>query len=468
MDDSKAKFMVKTKSIFHCQACGAEFPKWLGRCTQCNTWDSLVEELVVKSSANNPRAKGYAGQTQTKVVALQDVKISHEIKITTGISEFDRVLGGGLVQGSVVLIGGDPGIGKSTILLQALHHISQQQRTLYVTGEESLQQVSLRAHRLNLADTKLQLLSQTQVEPIIAQAQREQPQVMVIDSIQTMYTEHMQSVPGSVGQVRESAAQLVQFAKQTGIAILLVGHVTKEGTLAGPRVLEHMVDTVLYFEGKRDSRFRVIRAVKNRFGAVNELGLFAMTEKGLREVNHPSAIFLARTEQAVAGSSVLVTWEGSRPLLIEVQALVDDSHLANPRRVTVGIEGNRLAMLLAILHRHGGVSSLQQDVFLNVVGGMRVTETAADLAILASILSSLRNKALAQDLVLFGEVGLGGEVRPINCGQERLHEASKYGFKRAIVPKANMPKQGVIANLDIIPVQHIQEVIANLPLVTEH
>ena len=454
--------MAKSKTIYRCQSCGAQHLKWLGRCTVCNTWDSLVEEVVLSTNAKNPRASGYAGISEPSVLSLNEVTVSDTLKLSTGSEEFDHVLGGGLVLGSVVLIGGDPGIGKSTILLQALAHLSQQHATLYVTGEESLEQVSLRAHRLGFDNSRLRLLAQTQVEAIIAKAKQEQPRVMVIDSIQTMYTEHLQSVPGSVGQVRESAASLVQFAKQTGIAIWLVGHVTKEGTLAGPRILEHMVDTVLYFEGERDSRFRVIRAVKNRFGAVNELGLFAMTERGLRAVNHPSAIFLSRGETPVAGSSVLVTWEGSRPLLIEVQALVDDSHLANPRRVTVGVDANRLALLLAVLHRHGGVTSAQQDVFLNVVGGMRITETAADLALIASVMSSLRNKALSHDLVLFGEVGLGGEIRPVTCGQERLREASKYGFKRAIIPHANQPKQP-IPNLEVILVTHIQEVLEKLP-----
>jgi DNA repair protein RadA/Sms len=376
------------------------------------------------------------------------------------LSELDRVLGGGLVAGSVVLIGGNPGIGKSTLLLQALATmgISQQGRVLYVTGEESLEQISLRAQRLDLGTAPVRLLADTLVERALAVAQQERPQVMVVDSIQTLYSEQLQSAPGTVTQVRESAAQLLRYAKQSGVAVILVGHVTKEGALAGPRVLEHMVDTVLYFEGDGGERLRVLRAVKNRFGAVNELGVFAMTERGLREVSNPSAIFLSRGKEAVPGSAVTVIREGSRPLLVEVQALVDDSHLANPRRVTVGLEPNRLAMLLAILHRHGAVMPGSQDVFVNVVGGVRVNETGADLAVLAAIVSSLRDRPLAQDLVLFGEVGLTGEIRPVPGGEERLAAAVKHGFKKAILPQGNTPRRPV-ENITIVPVSRLAEVL---------
>lgn len=450
--------MQKTKTVYRCQDCGAQFPKWAGQCGDCGAWNALVEEQTSKNNPKSSRFSGYAAAYETQVTSLSEVTFKAEERFPTGLGELDHVLGGGLVPGSVILIGGDPGIGKSTILLQCLCHLSTQFKALYVTGEESLQQVAMRATRLQLPKDHLQLLTETKVESIIDHASQLKPQIMVVDSVQTVYTELLSSAPGGVGQVRESAAQLVRFAKQTGTVLFLVGHVTKEGALAGPRVLEHMVDTVLYFEGDQDSRYRIIRAVKNRFGAVNELGVFGMTDKGLREVSNPSAIFLSRYEEPVPGSSVMVTWEGSRPLLVEVQALVDESHLGNPRRVTVGLEHNRLAMLLAVLHRHGGVPTYDQDVFVNVVGGVRVTETAADLAVLLATVSSLRNKTLPMDLIVFGEVGLSGEIRPVQCGQERLKEAAKHGFKRAIVPAGNAPKkQGAI---EIISVKNLSEALS--------
>ena len=420
----------------------------------------MVEVAAPPAAAKGgTRAVGYAGVAQSaSVQRLGDVTPDDVIRTPTGQSELDRVLGGGLVPGSVILIGGDPGVGKSTLLLQTLALLSEQLVTLYVTGEESLQQVSLRAHRLALTADQVRLLAETSVEAMIHHAQVEKPQVMVIDSIQTVHTQVLQSAPGAVAQVRESAAQLVRYAKQTGTALFLVGHVTKEGTLAGPRVLEHMVDTVLYFEGDTSSQFRVVRAIKNRFGAVNELGVFAMTEKGLREVTNPSAIFLSRHKEQVPGSVIMVTREGSRPLLVEVQALVAETHLSNPRRVTVGLDQNRLAMLLAVLQRHGGIATYDQDVFVNVVGGVRVTETAVDLPLLLAALSSLRNRALPADLIVFGEVGLAGEIRPVQGGLERLREAAKHGFKRALVPKANAPKTGIEA-LEVIPVQRLNEAI---------
>lgn len=381
------------------------------------------------------------------------------MRVATGLKELDRVLGGGLVAGSVVLIGGDPGVGKSTILLQTLALLSQKQKALYVSGEESLQQISLRAKRLGLDAGEIRLLAETQAENIVQAASQEKPQVMVVDSIQTLHSAHVQSAPGSVSQVRESAAQIVKLAKQKQMAIFLVGHVTKEGALAGPRVLEHMVDCVLYFEGEKDSRYRALRAIKNRFGAVNELGIFAMVETGLREITNPSAIFLKRYQQAVPGSVITAPWEGSRPLLLEVQALVDDSSLGNPRRLAVGLDQNRLAMLLAILSRHGGVSCHDQDVFVNVVGGVKVMETSADLSILLAILSSLRNKALARELIVFGEVGLSGELRPVPNGQERLIEAEKHGFKRAIIPLANKPGKGLSEKMEVHAVSHLSEAI---------
>ena len=424
-----------------------------------------MTEVIVENSrgGKHPSRFRTIGSSAAAISSLEDVEPSDGVRLRTGIAELDRAIGGGVVAGSVVLIGGDPGIGKSTLLIQALSAMTDEigVRTLYVTGEESVQQVSLRARRLGLNTNGLRVLTETNIEGILKLASVEQPQVMVIDSIQTVYTDSLQSAPGAVAQVRESAAQLVRYAKQTGTAIFLVGHVTKEGALAGPRVLEHMVDTVLYFEGDSGSRIRVIRAVKNRFGAVNELGVFAMTDKGLREVSNPSAIFLSRHAKDVAGSVIMVTREGTRPLLVEVQALVDASHLSNPRRVTVGLESNRLAMLLAVFHRHGGVATYDQDVFVNVVGGVRISETGADLAILLAVLSSLRDRPLPRDLVVFGEVGLAGEIRPVQNGPERLREAAKHGFQRAIVPAANAPKKG-ISGIAITGLTRIQEALESL------
>lgn len=454
---------TKVKMAYHCTECGALHAKWAGQCGDCTEWNTLTE--VVAQRAPKPvvegRGLGYAAAADGRVMSMDEVTLSQEARMTTGLSELDRVLGGGLVEGAVVLIGGDPGIGKSTILLQTLASLSQTAATLYVTGEESLQQVKWRSQRLQVTVGDLRLLAETRVESILHWAAQARPSVMVIDSIQTIYTDQLQSAPGSVGQVRESAAQLVRFAKQTGISIFLVGHVTKDGSLAGPRVLEHMVDTVLYFEGESDSRFRVIRAIKNRFGAVNELGIFSMGERGLKEVSNPSAIFLSRYHQTTPGSVVMVTWEGSRPMLVEVQALVDDSHLGNPRRVTVGLDPSRLALALAVLSRHAGVMTHNQDIFVNIVGGVRLTETAADLAMLMAVLSSLKNKPFPKDWVVFGEVGLAGEIRPVQSGQERLKEAVKHGFKKAIIPAMNQPKTAV-ADIEVIAVNHLQEAVGLL------
>lgn len=414
---------------------------------------------LVSDPSNDKRRAGYAGMTVSTVTSLSDIRPEDVQRTSTDLEELDRVLGGGLVPGAVILIGGDPGIGKSTLLLQAITTLAEKLTTLYVTGEESLQQVSLRAHRLKLPTTGCRMLSETCVETILRHAQSEKPAVMVVDSIQTMFTELVQSAPGSVSQVREAAAQLVRFAKQSGTTIFIVGHVTKEGAIAGPRVLEHMVDTVLYFEGDPNNQFRVIRAIKNRFGAVNELGAFAMTESGLRQVTNPSAIFLSRHEEEVPGSVITVTREGSRPLLVEVQVLVAESHLANPRRVSVGLDGNRLSMLLAVLHRHGGIAMYDQDVFVNVVGGMKINETGADLPTVLAALSSYRNRPLTQGMIVFGEVGLAGEIRPVQNGQDRLKEAEKHGFKRAIIPHANLPKGKWQGELEIIPVKRLKEAI---------
>jgi DNA repair protein RadA/Sms len=449
--------MAKPKTAYSCSACGTLFSKWSGQCPDCGVWDALAmapSELLaaVKSFA------GYTG-SQAVVQSMAEVVLEKEERLSTGLAELDRVLGGGLVRGSVVLIGGDPGVGKSTMLLQVCCRLSEKVKVLYVTGEESLPQITMRARRLGLPDRKLLLLGETQVEAICEIAAREKPQVLVIDSIQTMQLADIQAAPGGVTQVRESAAVLTRFAKQSGTAIFLVGHVTKSGELAGPRVLEHIIDVVCYFEGTADSRFRIMRAIKNRFGAVNELGVFAMTEAGLKEVNNPSAIFLSRQHEAVPGSVVLAIWEGSRPLLVEIQALIDDSHSDYARRLALGLEQNRLAMLLAVLHRHGGLVSAGRDVFVNVVGGVRVVETGADLPLLLAVASSLNNRPLPTDLVVFGEVGLAGEIRPVPNGRERLREAAKHGFRQAIVPLANAPR-GKIPGMEITAVRYLREALA--------
>ena len=454
--------MAKARTAYVCGECGADFTKWQGQCGACGAWDS-VSEIVLESaaSAKSPAARrsGWAGKVDApKVMALKDVQQGEDVRVSTGIGEFDRVLGGGLVEGAVVLVGGDPGIGKSTLLLQALASMSGTLPGLYVTGEESLAQVAGRGVRLGLSLDGLHALAETGIERILQHAASLRPRLIIADSVQTLWTESLTAAPGSVSQVRESAARLVRYAKETGTAVFLVGHVTKEGGIAGPRVLEHMVDAVLYFEGDSGSRFRVLRAFKNRFGAVNELGVFAMGDKGLREVPNPSAIFLSGATRQ-PGSCVMVTREGTRPLLVEVQALVDSSPLSNPRRVAVGMEQNRLAMLLAVLHRHGGIAVGDQDVFVNVVGGIRVQETAADLPVLLAVLSSLQDRPLAEKTVAFGEVGLSGEIRPVPNGEERLKEAATHGFRRAIVPKANAPKSGSYKGLDVVAVERLSDAI---------
>ncbi|MFC3031925.1 DNA repair protein RadA [Pseudoalteromonas fenneropenaei] len=452
--------MVKKKTAFVCSDCGAEFARWQGQCSECKAWNT-VTEYRVPSIKTQPRAgnmSGFAGMVEAKVQTLDEVNLESLPRFSTSFKEFDRVLGGGVVPGSAILIGGEPGAGKSTLLLQTMCLLAEHMNTLYVTGEESLQQVAMRAKRLGLPTNKLKTLAETNVETICQLALREQPSIMVIDSIQVMHMTDIQSAPGSVSQVRESAAYLTRFAKQNQVAIFMVGHVTKDGTLAGPKVLEHCIDCSILLEGSSDSRFRTLRGHKNRFGPVNELGVFAMTGHGLREVNNPSAIFLNRGEHQTPGSLVMVIWEGTRPLLVEVQALVDYSQLSNPRRVTVGLEQNRLAMLLAVLHRHGGLQLADQDVFVNVVGGVKVTETSADLALIAALLSSYKNQALDRQLVVFGEVGLGGEIRPVPSGQERLREAAKHGFTRAIVPLANKPKEA-IENMEVIAVSSLEQAL---------
>jgi DNA repair protein RadA/Sms len=418
-----------------------------------------VESVAETSTSNNRYANKFEGLATTgQLQKLSSVQAAAVARIPTGISEFDRVLGGGLVEGGVILIGGDPGIGKSTLLLQVLCHLGRNSKAIYVSGEESPQQIAMRAHRLGLDASELDLLAEINLEKILATLQTHKPNIAVIDSIQTVYSEALQSAPGSVAQVRECSAQLTRLAKQLGITVILVGHVTKEGALAGPRVLEHIVDTVLYFEGDQNSSFRLIRAFKNRFGVVNELGVFAMTEKGLREVANPSALFLSHHESQVAGSCITVTMEGTRPLLIEVQALVDESHAPNPKRLCVGLEQNRLAMLLAVLHRHAGVACFDQDVFINAVGGVKISEPAVDLAVLLSIVSSLKNKPLNDKLIVFGEVGLAGEVRPVTGGQVRLKEAAKLGFTQAIVPKANAPKSK-IPEMEVIAIDRLEQAL---------
>ncbi|AKZ63217.1 DNA repair protein RadA [Herbaspirillum hiltneri N3] len=453
--------MAKAKTNYTCTECGGVSNKWAGQCPACGQWNTLVETLIETAGVNR-----YSNQPQglaqtAPVLSLVDIEAIDVPRFGTGIEEFDRVLGGGLVPGGVVLIGGDPGIGKSTLLLQALGNISKLKQVLYVSGEESGSQIALRAKRLAVDAKDLKLQAEIQLEKILSTLAEHKPDVAVIDSIQTLYSDALSSAPGSVAQVRECAAQLTRFAKTSDTTIIMVGHVTKEGALAGPRVLEHIVDTVLYFEGDTHSSFRLVRAFKNRFGAVNELGVFAMTEKGLKGVSNPSALFLSQHDSQVPGSCVMVTQEGTRPLLVEIQALVDSSHVPNARRLSVGLEQNRLAMLLAVLHRHAGIAAFDQDVFINAVGGVKITEPAADLAVLLAINSSMRNKPLPRGLVVFGEVGLAGEIRPAPRGQERLREAAKLGFSIAMIPKANAPKQE-IEGLKVVAVERIDEALQKI------
>ncbi len=447
--------MARAKSVFVCRECGGESPRWQGQCPHCQTWNALAEFRTGEGKGSAQRSS----LTPSSVVQpLHQVKAESLRRLSSGLAEFDRVLGGGFVPGGVVLLGGDPGIGKSTLLLQSLAQIGKQHGVLYVTGEESAEQVAERAHRLQLSGAAVDLLAETRLQAVEAVIRQRQPQLVVIDSIQTLYSDALEAAPGSVSQVRDCAAQLTRLAKSGGPVVILVGHVTKEGTLAGPRILEHMVDTVLYFEGDGSSSYRLIRAIKNRFGAVNELGVFGMTETGLREVSNPSALFMSRHAQPVPGSCATVTLEGTRPLVVEIQALLDESRLGIPRRLTVGLEQNRLALLLAVLHRHAGVSCGDQDVFVNAVAGVRIGEPAADLAILLAIVSSLRNRPLPAGWVVFGEVGLAGEVRPVQRGLERLREAAKLGFAVALLPRANAPRQAP-DGIRLIVVERVEEAV---------
>lgn len=451
--------MAKARTLFLCSDCGGTAAKWEGRCPHCGAWNTLQETRESPTAASGHRYAPLAASTPVR--RLADIEAREQARNPTGIEEFDRVLGGGLVAGAVVLIGGDPGIGKSTLLLQALASLSERCPVLYVTGEESAEQVALRAQRLGVSGDGVDLLAEIRLEQITQALVERQPGVAVIDSIQTLYSGELTAAPGSVSQVRECAAQLTRIAKQTGVTLILIGHVTKDGALAGPRVLEHIVDTVLYFEGDTHSSFRLVRAIKNRFGAVNELGVFAMTDRGLRGVSNPSALFLAGHSRDVAGSCVMATQEGTRPLLVEVQALVDTAHVPNPRRLSVGLESSRLAMLLAVLHRHAGVATYDQDVFVNAVGGVRIMEPAADLAVALAILSSMRDRPLPAGLLAFGEIGLAGEIRPAPRGQERLREAAKLGFEQAVVPRANLPRQP-IEGLFIRAVDRVEDVLGVL------
>ncbi len=447
--------MAKAKTVYSCTECGGQSPKWQGQCPQCNAWNTLVESVAAPVPS---RFQSVAGKAST-VRTLSSVDATDSPRFPSGIEEFDRVLGGGMVPGGVILLGGDPGIGKSTLLLQAMAAIGASRKALYVTGEESVEQVALRAQRLGLVNAPVSLLAEVQLEAIAATIASEQPEVVVVDSIQTVYTEALTSAPGSVAQVRECAAQLTRLAKQRGVVVIFVGHVTKEGAIAGPRVLEHIVDTVLYFEGDTHSSFRLVRAIKNRFGAANELGVFGMTERGLKGVSNPSAMFLSQHAEAVPGSAIVATMEGSRPLLVEIQALVDPVQGSNARRLSVGLDPQRLALLLAVLHRHGGVETGGYDVFVNAVGGVRIIEPAADLAILLAVNSSLRSRALPAKTMVFGEVGLAGEIRPVQRGQERIREAAKLGFRQVLIPNMNKPRQA-IEGVKIIGVDRVDEAVA--------
>ena len=450
--------MAKQRTAFVCDQCGSDSTKWMGQCADCGEWNTMKEiRLGGGNSRPAPKASGFAG-TAAAVQPLSKVTINETVRISSGMAEFDRVLGGGFVDGSAVLIGGSPGAGKSTLLLQTLATLSANVPVLYVTGEESPEQVAMRAQRLQLAADNIQIMAETDVHQIMTTAQTLAPKVLVIDSIQVMYLSEIQSAPGSVSQVRESAAMLTRYAKQTGTILLLVGHVTKDGSLAGPKVLEHMIDCSMLLEGESDSRFRTLRSSKNRFGGVNELGIFAMLETGLKEVKNPSAIFLSRNDASSSGTVVMVVWEGTRPLLVELQALVDGSSFGHPRRVAVGTDSNRLAMLLAVLHRHAGLQLGDQDIFVNIVGGVKVLETGADLALILAMVSSFKGQPLDRELVVFGEVGLSGEIRPVPGGQDRLREAAKHGFKTAIVPKGNAPKQNP-EGMKVLAVERIEEAL---------
>lgn len=453
------QIVAKAKRIYVCSACGASYPKWEGRCAQCGEWNSLREEAAPRAVEEAHRYAPLAGSSP--VLRLADIDAHETSRQPTGLDEFDRVLGGGLVNGGVVLLGGDPGIGKSTLLLQATASLSRVVSVLYVTGEESPEQVALRARRVGIGDTDVELLAEIRLEAILDSLEQRRPRVAVIDSIQTLYSSALGAAPGSVSQVRECVAQLTRVAKQMGVSVVMIGHVTKDGSLAGPRVVEHIVDTVLYFEGDTHSAYRLIRAFKNRFGAANELGVFAMTDHGLRGVSNPSALFLSRHDRDVAGACVMATQEGTRPLLVEIQALVDGAHVPNPRRLSVGLESNRLALLLAVLHRHAGIATFDQDVFVNAVGGVKIAEPAADLPVLLAIVSSLHNRPLPAGLVVFGEVGLAGEIRPAPRGQERLKEAAKLGFGTALIPRANAPRRP-IEGLDIWAVDRVDGALARV------
>ena len=449
--------MPKPKTAFVCTECGADFSKWQGQCPECGQWNTVQEIKLsaAKSSKSKSLAVGYAG-SKSEIKTLSSINLEEQPRFTSGIGEFDRVLGGGLVPGSAILVGGHPGAGKSTLLLQTMCHLAHAMTALYVTGEESLQQVAMRAKRLDLSADTLQMYSETSVEAIEQTIQTVNPKVLVVDSIQVMFSEHLDSAPGSVSQVRECAARLTRLAKQTGMVLFLVGHVTKEGAIAGPKVLEHMIDCSIMLEGSSDTRYRTLRGIKNRFGAVNELGVFAMQERGLIEVKNPSAIFLNRSEENTPGSGVTVLWEGTRPLLVELQALVDESQGSYPKRVALGLDQNRLSMLLAVLHRHGGLHCGDQDVFVNLVGGVKTAETGTDLASLAAIVSSFKSLSLDRDLIIFGEVGLSGEIRPVTSGQERIQEAVKHGFKKAYVPWGNRPREA-IAGMTVHPIKTLEE-----------
>ncbi|MEE9357148.1 DNA repair protein RadA [Candidatus Vondammii sp. HM_W22] len=444
----------KVKRAFVCTDCGADYPTWTGQCTSCGEWNTVKEIRLESARSSAPkRFQGFAG-ARSSVQLLADVEREDVRCISSGMQELDRVLGGGFVPGSVILIGGDPGAGKSTILLQTLGYLSQSRPVLYVSGEESLQQIAERASRLGIQVGQLKMLAETSVEHICSIVDQEKPEIVVIDSIQVMQREGVDSAPGGVAQVRECAAYLTQYGKRHGVIFLISGHVTKDKTLAGQMTLSHIVDTQIMLSSTDDARYRLMRTTKNRFGSVNELGVFAMTTTGLKQVKNPSAIFLSRSTKPSPGSAVSVLWEGTRPLLVEIQSLVVDSQLGNPRRLGVGFDQNRVSMLLAVLTRHGGIVTSDQDVFINVVGGIRVSETSADLAVLLAIVSSLRDRIIPHDTIVLGEVGLSGELRPVANGKARIKDAGKHGFKKAIVPTANVPKKPV-TGIEVIGVDDL-------------